>query len=387
MRFRKAILTFAIAGMAISFSLRGATAPNACFIKALKNAPGWIGSLELNSETNQILIADPKQGKLFAYDLKAEAFEDVDLPSDLPVSSITKIEGGFLVKYRDDAAIISPTYKVLKDKINIRSAKYGGVSGLGPLYSNWITSGSTFVGFGSVANFDPASTQYNPLRRFRLGFVKGQVSAASGDFRNVQLLEATEENTAYLLSFPYFAANDDGIFFVRMTSPYASIVRVRNDNTFGTASLSELAAFPRDFRTLPDLATTTAGPASVKERFDKIEGQAMAAGLFGQGKLLYLLARRPFKDNPKQTEWLVYQIDPKRFEPVGAVRLPTRAPHLSIVTSPTYWYMFERGHVVSWGNQKITSVIKVPTRWITSPTSSKLSLDDQNSTEVKCIRQ
>lgn len=332
---------------------------------ALPMRPQWISSAELNSENSQILIADPKSKELFSFDLKSGKLGTVKVPGDLVPSFITRIQGRFLIKDRDEVAILSSSlssgYKVLKEKARLKS---GGGSVLGSLYSNWVTNGHDFVGFGSVASFNPGSAGYDPSRRFQLGFVKGQVSAETGEFRDIQLLEATEENDPYLLGLPYFCATSEGFFFVKMTSPYASIVQVK-DTAQGRVALTELPAFPEEFRRIPDLKTKSSGPASAVERFEKIEESHMVAGLFGQGKYLYLLTRQP---DPKGqgTEWLLHKIDPNVAKPLGAIRLPTRASHLSIVVGPDYWHLFERGHIRAWGEQDIEKVIHVPSAWITS---------------------
>lgn len=348
-----------------------------CVEQTLPKNPQWISSVELNSEKNQVLISDPKSKELFALDLKSWKMAEIAVPGGLAPSSITKIQGGFLIKDRDDAAILDSSYRTLKEKVNLKN---GGGAALGSLYSNWIASGSTFVGFGSVAHFDPSSA--TAARGFELGFIKGQVSAETGGFRNIQLLEATEENDPYLLGFPYFSATSDGIFFVKMTGPRASIVRVQNAAS-GGATLAELPAFPNDFRSIPDLTTKNSGPASVAERFEKIEGSRMAAGLFGQGKYLYLLTRQPDPEG-NGTEWLLHKIDPNVPHPLDAVRLPTHASHLSVVVGPDYWHFFERGHVRAWGEQDIEKVIRVPATWITNPEKSRIQVDRP---EVKCTKK
>jgi len=350
-----------------------------CVEQTLPRQPKWISSVEFNSENNQILIADPKSKELFTLDIKSGKMGEVKIPGGLAPSSITKIQGGFLVKDRDDAAILNSNYKMTKEKINLKS---GGGAALGSLYSNWIASGSTFVGFGSVVNFNPGSTKYPPSRRFELGFIEGQVSAETGEFRNIQLLEATEENDPYLLGLPYFSATSDGLFFVKMTSPRASIVRVQN-TALGRATLTEIPAFPEDFRNIPDLTTKSSGPVSVAERFEKIEESRMVAGIFGQGKFLYLLTRQPDPEG-NGTEWLLHKIDPNESRPLDAVRLPTHASHLSVVAGTDYWHLFERGHVRAWGEQDIERVIHVPTAWITFPERSRIQV---NRPEIQCIKK
>jgi hypothetical protein len=337
-----------------------------CSRQALAKPPRWISTLELNSRANEVLVADPKGSELLAYDLKNWSAKTISIPVGLPPSSITKIEGGFLIKDRDDGAILNAEGKAA-GALNLRQTKSGGGTGLGSLYSNWVTRGSRFVGFGSVPRADLANSQYDPSRGFQLGFVTGRVSADLGQFRDVELLEATENTDLYLLGFPYFAANDDGLFFVRMTTDEpAAIMRVKEG---ATTEIEELSAFPSEFRTVPKLGPNQ-GPSSTAARFAQVEQKKMVVGLFGQGKFLYLLAREP--DGGDGQQWLIYKISPKESKPLGVVRLPTTANHLSVIPGADYWYVFERGVVRGWGDQDIKTVVKIPTAWIASPMTSPL---------------
>ena len=115
----------------------------------------------------------------------------------------------------------------------------------------------------------------------------------------------------------------------------------------------------------------------------------MAAGLFGQGKYLYLLARQPDKlmdPSGKTPAWFLYKISPSNPEHLGVVRLPTSAKYLSIVVGTDFWYLFERGSVRAWGDQDIKAVVKVPTKWITSPETSRLKVEGSIDASVIAVR-
>ena len=93
-------------------------------------------------------------------------------------------------------------------------------------------------------------------------------------------------------------------------------------------------------------------------------------------------AHRQPEQTGEGTEWLVYQIDPNKSEPMGFVRLPTHASHLSVVVDRDFWYLFEKGPVGAGGEQKIDKVLMVPTQWITSPAASRLNI---SADDVKCL--
>jgi len=211
---------------------------------------------------------------------------------------------------------------------------------------------------------------HDPARGFQLGFIRGTVTASSGQFTGLELLEATDDNDFYLFGFPYFAANDDGLFYVRMVGGQASIVPARR-SAAGSAP-EPLKAFPEQFRAVSKLKTENTGPASTAARYAEIEKRTMAVGLFGEGKYLYLLGRR---FNGETTEWSLFQIDPKDPDSrhIREVRLPTVAHHLSVAPGKDYWYFFERGEVRSWGDQEIATVVKIPAGWITSPMESPIN--------------
>lgn len=344
-------------------------AADKCDTLDLEIQPKWISTAELNPSSGEILISDPKGRSVLAYKVSTQKMSTVKLDSEIPPASITKVQGGFLIKYRDDAVILGSDKKLLAS-VNLRNTKAGGATGLGSLYSNWVTKDATFIGYGSIVRSDLTAQEYQPSRGFQLGFLRGTVTAASGQFRNIELLEATEDNDYYVFGFPYFAATENGLFYVRMVSGgEASIVRVR-DNATGSAALEPLSTFPEKFRVIPKLKTKNEGPASAAPRFAEIEKSTIPVGLFGQGKYLYLLARH---SDGAETQWSLFQIDPSSTsqKPVE-LRLPTKAHHLSVVPGPDSWYFFERGEVKAWGDQEIRTVVQIPRAWIEEPLSSPL---------------
>ena len=367
MHLRQLVSKLASAGL-VMIVAHPAVAQTACERKALEESPQWISSLEYNPTTSEIWVADPKRKELIAFSTKSGDATPVNV-GDIRATSVTKIEDGFLVMYRDDAAILAADKKPV-GKLNARQTKTGETTGLGSLYSNWITRGSRFLGYGSVSGVNLASQEYNPNRGFQLGFVTGRVSAGLGQFRDIELLEATEENEFYLLGFPYFAENKKGLFYIRMVGDRAAIYQVKQVR--GISRPQQLSAFPEYFRKIPEFKTQDQGPLSTRPLFAEIEKSKMVVGLFGQDSMLYVLAR---EQNPEDgtTQWLLFQIDPDKPEPLGEVRLPTKAAHLTLVPGPDYWYIFERGEVRGWGDQDIKHLLRVPTAWIASPSNSPLS--------------
>jgi len=327
-----------------------------------------------------VLIADPKANQLLRFNAGTGRMGVVRLPADVRPASITRIKGGFVLNYREDAVILSTSRFKVSARRNLRMASRAA-TGLGTLYSNWVTWGEKFVGFGSVtkAPLNPAETQPDPLRSYQLGFVRGRVSASTGQFLDIELLRPTEENDLYLLGFPYFAANDKGLFLLDMTSTEAAIARVDNGKRGNAALRPVTAAIPKEFLKIPRLKGADEGPGRTRVRFQDIEHQSMVVGLFGQGSLLYVLARRYTSSG---TEWLLHQIDPDQQKPLAVLELPTRANHLTVVADRSVWYFFERGEVRAWGDQDIKTVVQIPGKWIEDAAHSPLNVQKQG--EVRC---
>lgn len=150
--------------------------------------------------SNELLIADPKDEAVLAFKTTTNQISRVALPPEIPPTSITKIQGGFLVKYRDDASIISMDRKPIPTT-NLRTTKAGGLTGLGSLYSNWITKGTSFVGYGSVVRKDLTAQDHDPARGFQLGFIRGTVTARSGRFTILNSLKQPKRMASIRLAF------------------------------------------------------------------------------------------------------------------------------------------------------------------------------------------
>ncbi len=100
-----------------------------------------------------------------------------------------------------------------------------------------------------------------------------------------------------------------------------------------------IRAFPERFGEIPDLARRErVNPPLVFNR--NVEAASMAAGLFGQGRYLYLLTRRPAGKGA--TSWFLHRIDPERDRIEATFVLPTDAPHLVVVPGPVEWALVEQ---------------------------------------------
>jgi hypothetical protein len=125
--------------------------------------------------------------------------------------------------------------------------------------------------------------------------------------------------------------------------------------------------FPADpkLQTRPDFTTPITGPASAVKIFKELEGFTVASGLYSLDGQLYLLTRQP---ESGQTAWFFYKIDPASEKVIGALRLPTSAPHLTVVPSKDSWILIERGTVEGLQRQTIDKIIVIPASLVSSLT-------------------
>lgn len=350
-----------------------ALAIDVCISEQLAIKPSWISTIQFDDARNEILIADPKTRNLLFY--QANTGKMGRVPVGISPVLVTKIQGGFFVESDSNVAFLAPDRS--EKKVIPREMFAGGAIQLKSLYSNWITQGPNFVGFGSMRGEGSEASGQPAIRGFKLGFVRGTVTAGTQSFENVRLIEENDKNDFYLLGLPYFAANDDGLFYVRMIpGEKPSIKWILPDGTVNSVSV-----FPEEFgETLQPLKKE--GEASdAAHLFGMVASRAMPYGLFGEGHYLYLLTRQPSGEG---TQWLIHRINPATQQLAGFIRLPTTAEHLSVVVGKDEWYFVERGSVRAWGDQDISTIIRIPQAWITSPGTSRL--DTENSMPP-CLRK
>src|SRR6266849_2077156 len=72
-----------------------------CSTRVLDKPPSWISTVALDA--SDILIANPREGKLLAYNVITHATNVISSPE---ASAVTKIMGGFLIQGQDKGAIL-----------------------------------------------------------------------------------------------------------------------------------------------------------------------------------------------------------------------------------------------------------------------------------------
>lgn len=147
----------------------------------------------------------------------------------------------------------------------------------------------------------------------------------------LRALDESTEAGGLAWSVPTLATSSKGVFaLVFEAGPHIERVFPRPQ---------VIRAFPEGFAEVPDLARREhVNPPLVFYR--NVEAASMAAGLFGQGRYLYLLTRRPAGKGT--TSWFLHRIDPERDRIEATFVLPTDAPHLVVVPGPVEWALVEQ---------------------------------------------
>jgi len=324
-------------------------ATRSCYRVSLDHPPHWISGAISVEDGSRLLLVDPYTNDLITYDLQGRSTR---LPSPrlsgttefLP-ARVVKSGEGFLLDLVDGRLVsLDGQLRTLRESTPVWKSIEG--EHVGSLYQ-WTVAGDKLVGFGTLTKPD-------------LSFIRGVLRAPAQSSGNVEILEKFASESFYLLSgYSFLASLGDEAYFVLMDKQPA-IYRI----VPGSQVPQRLKAFPDEYRSRPDFHTRMTGPKSAPAHYAELETFTMPAGLYAQDGMLYLLTRKP--DGKAKTAWWLYQIDPQKDVILGRVQLPTAAHHLTVVPGETSWSFFERGPVEPFQQQKISSMVVIPSSAIRS---------------------
>jgi len=219
-------------------------------------------------------------------------------------------------------------------------------------FVTFVENGGEFIGYGRVKN--PQD-----------GWTTGVVRVSTDQ---LALLEVIEEIPVDSRRGDLFSTVPGGwvalagaVYGLVFDEP-SHILEIKPDRRF-------LRSFPDGFAVLPALPESR-GPETMVARFQALAQSKLPVALYGHGAHLYLLTREPKAD---KTLWRLHQIDPQRDVLVRSLTLPTTAPHLSLLPGDKEWIVLERGPVLGPGQQKVESMLRIPTPWIEDPQNTALS--------------
>jgi hypothetical protein len=291
-----------------------------CYRLDLQDPPRWILSgAAWDRENERLLMVDPTSDQVFSYNLLGERETISSLGRDLRPVKIARSNDGFLLELADGSMLgLNPRFAVTS-----RISPTNKTS----LYQWAAATQGTFAAFAAVVQ-----------EKVQYGFFSIQSNS------RLQLLLPADEHQKdfFLLGYPYIAAMEDSIYFLSMAT-HPALYRVSDGKA------EKLDALPRQYATRPDFSSPrVTGPSSAVARYAELETLSIPAGLYAQDGYLYLLTREPAGQG--KTTWWFYQIDPTGEEGeeriMGRVRLPTNAPHLTVIPTPDRgWLLIEKGKV------------------------------------------
>ncbi len=159
----------------------------------------------------------------------------------------------------------------------------------------------------------------------------------------------------YVLGYQYLASLGRTAFFLDMDHGVARLFAVP-----ARGLPRELkGAVPPEIREVPPIDSPMRGPADAPALFARLAQLRLATGIYGgRDGSIYLLGREPTPGG--ESVWWLFRISAQTGALMGKALLPTRAQHLSIVTSPESFYLIERGPVNPSGRQEIDTMVAVP---------------------------
>lgn len=239
------------------------------------------------------------------------------------------------------------------------------------LYS-WIVAGDRIFAYGALDD-GPSSE-----RPYKYGFFtyKLKTPGSQAEFPQADLVETFQEVEYYTLGVPYLVALGSEVYYLEMGSvPALKFYDVENGGL--SVDLSRLSDI-RGFREpLPRLNADR----PVAEVYAEIESLAMPAGLYAdpEENFLYLLYREPdnsLTQKNKATCWTMIKLQPKEpkfVKKVGIVRLPTTAPHLTVLFTPKSVLLFEKSSVHTGTRKQDVEAMRIlPKSWVTNLENSPI---------------
>ena len=129
-----------------------------------------------------------------------------------------------------------------------------------------------------------------------------------------------------------------GVFALRFADVPFIQVLVGEGDKGEVEGMARLKAFPDEVKVFPPLPQVT-GWGSADGFYAAAEAAEYAAGLYGDGAVLYVLARTV--PELGKVAWRLHRIDPRTDSVLDSTDLPTRASHVSLLPGERYWLLEE----------------------------------------------
>ena len=343
---------------------------------ATTNKIRWVGTAVWVEHSAEMLVLDPVTNQILSIspsgvvttDKRGMALTSQNQETFLP-ARLEKLDKGYLLTTLDaNAIVIDAAYRARLASGNMQKNSDGTSTKIGNL-TDLLVAGSDLLAYGSIRPEGGSS--------FSLGFVHAHIQMRPWQVKDAELLKVSADQKYYLLGHRYIAYATSGIYFLAMREGSATLFKYSPSGHLP----KPLKALPVEYSKVPAIKSSFKRPSDATLLFKEIETFRMPVGLYGQGRYIYLLTRRPLIGQDG-TEWRLHQIDPIADRLTGAIKLPTSANHLTVVPAIDAWYFLEKDSVEAPGRQNVRSMIVVPSGWISEPKRSPLN--ESNAELVKC---
>ncbi len=357
---RQALFWLAAAGIA-SALVRGINAQTAggsyCRSFDLQPRPAWLAFGEWVNDGTELILPDAFDGRLLRYKRTGEQLRPLSTPSlsatfSRPASIDNSGRGLVVLDLPDERLVALKANLQLAWQARLRDVPFPDDERI-ELFLSFISAGDGFIGLTVLVN-EKTQEKWWGIARVRLG--------DSPQVERVHTLPSmmSEEGSFYFSHQGPYLAKANGAVYALFFGERPHIERL-------LPSPGKLAAFPAGY-TSPVLGFNTR--ENTESAFRAWENSTAPVALFGRGRFLYLLARRPRAD--QGTEWILFQIDPKRDKMIRSIALPTRAKHVLVIPGPREWAIVEKGGVVAVGGgfeQTVGAALFIRSSMIEDPTA------------------
>jgi hypothetical protein len=335
--------------------------------------PQWISSSAWIGGRSELATVDPIQNRVFVFspDAKLNQIADPQLEPQgsrkfFPVYLLST-KDGYLLKLLGSEALLLDDKLQVRSQIDLAKTSRGAKNGSRSFYQLAV-AGDTLLSYGSVTTSEPGKS-------YKLGFFLMPLSTRG----TVSMVLPFDSGNFYLLGHPYLTSLGSDSYFLLMTDQ-PKIFRVPSHQP---NKLAPLGAFPEGFRKLPVLTTPMTGPETAAALFSEIETLSLPVGLYGYEKFLYVLTRQPVDGH---SQWSLFKIDPKEDRLVDQLVLPTSLDthHISLVFSPDFVFILEKGRVQEDGRQRVKSIVRFPSSWLTDSSASPINLKSTARRDSLC---
>lgn len=319
---------------------------NNCSRMSFVSPPNWVGSAVWGPTDDELLIADPVIGSILTYTLTNPAIELREAKGEFgsPPSPALRIKNGprgYIVE-TDGENLWSLNHRLdqITARLDLSGNREKNGRRVGALYQ-WLISGNRLFAFSDVVEQDG---------RWRTGILELNREGDGGFEILFELPFDDPLVSYYYIGLDYLAEAGGRVYLLLMEKPRPSILQLSPER-------KRLDILPEKFKRVPQLPAIT-GSSSYPIVYDVIANSTMPVGLYGFGKYLILLSRSA-DDNA--TTWYLTRIALDVLKVDWTVRLPSRAPHLSVVPGESTWAFIEKGQVEALGTQDVLGTVLIPT--------------------------